>query len=348
MSSLPNLLIESVKYNCDLSDAEHAGDYSLCVYLMHMREYFRWEQNLPYDAKLDAGTVGEWVSAREQYWDTLEGQSYRKIPLPTGEVDAFDIEQINSWLVPQGYGYSAGIGRFDKPVFSLGRLTTFEQGDGYELFYTGEEVVRELIAPPAMTRGATIWIRQEALRRVLWEMIEEWRWKKPKNAMARTLAGYGFGQDPETALDRMAEQFSEFAILHELGEKICGECLGDDWNQMVMAASDRAQEILIRAVRDLLADCMMVLPALLSQEEKSPLHFYFATMAGIRRQLFPSLFNAYQRWVDAGDFQPLRKIVRKGGHHWRHQAAGLLERHRVSGEPRNGVFEGCSIEALAL
>ena len=190
MSSLPNLLIESVKYNCDLSDAEHAGDYSLCVYLMHMREYFRWEQNLPYDAKLDAGMVGEWVSAREQYWDTLEGQSYRKISLPTGEVDAFDIEQINSWLVPQGYGYSAGIGRFDKPVFSLGRLTTFEQGDGYELFYTGEEVVRELIAPPAMTRGTTIWIRQEALRRVLWEMIEEWRWKKPKNAMARTLAGY--------------------------------------------------------------------------------------------------------------------------------------------------------------
>ena len=86
---------------------------------MKMREYFRWEQKLPYDAKLDAGSVGEGVSAREQYWNTLEGQFYRKIPLPTGEVDAFDIEQINSWLVPQGYGYSAGIGRFDKPVFRL-------------------------------------------------------------------------------------------------------------------------------------------------------------------------------------------------------------------------------------
>jgi hypothetical protein len=71
-------------------------------------------------------------------------------------------------------------------------------------------------------------------------------------------------------------------------------------------------------------------------------------MAGIRRQLFPSLFNAYQRWVDGGDFQPLRKIVRKGSHHWRRQATGLLARHRASGEPQNGVFEGCSIEALAL
>jgi len=65
MQALSTDFIDAVKHNCDVSDAQHAGHYSLCVYLMHMREYFRWEQGLALDVRLDAKQVGEWVAERE-------------------------------------------------------------------------------------------------------------------------------------------------------------------------------------------------------------------------------------------------------------------------------------------
>ncbi len=90
-----------------------------------------------------------------------------------------------------------------------------ENGEGYRLFQTGAELVRELMAPAAMTRGDVIWIRRESLCRVLWEMIDEWRWKKPRNAMSRVLNCYDFAGDAETALKRMTDEFTETIILHQ-------------------------------------------------------------------------------------------------------------------------------------
>ena len=75
MSALPPSFLDAVQHNCDVSDSQHADHYSLCVYLMHMREYFRWERQLGPDAVLGADAVGEWVHKRESYWDTLEGAS---------------------------------------------------------------------------------------------------------------------------------------------------------------------------------------------------------------------------------------------------------------------------------
>ena len=39
-------LTDAVQYNCDVSDARHGGDYSLCVCLMKTREFYRWEKRL--------------------------------------------------------------------------------------------------------------------------------------------------------------------------------------------------------------------------------------------------------------------------------------------------------------
>ena len=65
-------LAQAVQRNCHISDARHSGDYSLCVYLMKMREYFRWEMKLPYGTALVKDQVGSWLQAREQMWEELE------------------------------------------------------------------------------------------------------------------------------------------------------------------------------------------------------------------------------------------------------------------------------------
>ena len=45
-------LLSAVQRNCHISDARHAGDYTLCIYLLKMREYFRWERRYSFKDKL--------------------------------------------------------------------------------------------------------------------------------------------------------------------------------------------------------------------------------------------------------------------------------------------------------
>jgi hypothetical protein len=314
---------------------------------MHMREYFRWHEQLGLEVVLGAAEVGEWVDAREQQWANLHEADYQELPIFGRRIDPFDADTVNDWLVPRGYCYSAGLGRLGKPVFFIGELTRVENGEGYRLFQTGAELVRELMAPPAMTRGDVIWIRRESLRRVLWEMIDEWRWKKPRNAMSRVLDCYGFAGDAETALERMTDEFTETVILHELGELVCGQLLGDDWERMLQALGPSVAEVLARAVRDHLADCVTVLPALLAQEEQAPLHFYFASMTPTRKQLFPALYSAYQGWLADNNRALLKQAVRQGQGHWRAGANAILSAYRRqgkdAGEPIVNLVEGLAL-----
>lgn len=74
-----NILVNAVQHNCDISDARHGADYSLCVYLMKMREYYRWEQRLPYGAALEKDAVGNWLQAREQLWEALEDADWQSL-----------------------------------------------------------------------------------------------------------------------------------------------------------------------------------------------------------------------------------------------------------------------------
>ena len=70
--------------------------------------------------------------------------------------------------------------------------------------------------------------------------------------------------DPETALEALVEKESEAIILHELGEGMAGELLGSGWENMLASASV-GEEVLIRGVRDLLADCLSTLPVMIER-----------------------------------------------------------------------------------
>ena len=65
------LLCETVQKNCNISDACHAANYTLCVYLLKMREYFRWENGYSYNDVLPKEDVGNWVQERENLWESL-------------------------------------------------------------------------------------------------------------------------------------------------------------------------------------------------------------------------------------------------------------------------------------
>lgn len=314
----------TVQRNCDISDARHAGDYGLCTFLLKMREYYRWENELPFARKLPKEQLGEWLTARERLWDGIESDEFRPLPLANGEIDPFDAETANRALLPHGYVYSAGLGRLRKPVFFLGELLRVETRAGCTVLVSSCEHARELAAPPAMLQGRTIFLRQESLRRYLWEKVEEWQWRRQDNAMGRAMADYGFAADPELALHRMAENAAEAMILHEVGEAVAGGLIGDGWRDRVLANSGPRGEPLARAVRDLLADCLSTLPGLLGGADVRALHFYFATFDAPRRQMFPQALEAYEHFVRSGEREGLSRVAKNGAARWLAVARSLV------------------------
>lgn len=329
-------LAQTVQRNCHISDARHGGDYSLCVYLMKMREYYRWEKRLPFGAPLEEDAVGQWLATREALWETLEDQDPGTLEIDGDTFDPFDNEAINSRLAPHGLVYSSGLGQQAKPHFFLARLERRADQGGCIIYVSGNELARDLTAPPAMSLGGCIFLRRESLRRMLWEKLESWRWNRPDNALGRAFACYAFDADFEQALDAMADREIENALLHEQGEHQAGLMLGEAaWGEMLIDLVQTPAELMARAVRDHLADCLVTLPRLLAQGESetapAALHFYIGNLTNMRKAIFPTLTEAYDAWRSGGGLQALRETAARGRDHWQRLGEAMVALHRAEG-----------------
>jgi hypothetical protein len=320
-------LRQNVQRNCHISDARSASDYTLCVYLLKMRELYRWEQGYGYDATLSNDAVGEWLTAREELWESLADEEFAPLRIPAGEFDPFDSDAVNRQLEPHGLVYSAGYGNKSKAHFFLARLDKAIEQDGYRIYISNQELARDLTAPPAMSRNGEIFIRRESLRRMVWEKLEEWRWNRPDNAMGRAIRCYDFDNDLNAALEQMTEAEIEALVLHEVGEVQAGQALGESWREMLDSFPRSKLELMARAVRDHLADCLSTLPALLQRAHPPTLHFYFANLSGMRRQIYPALVKAYEHWVEYGDAGELDRQIEAGRRHWLQVSKALVGLH---------------------
>lgn len=323
--NLLNTLSEQVQRNCHISDARHGGDYAMCTFLMKMREYYRWEKGLPYGARLPKDDIGNWLAERERLWESLENQDYLPLSLDGRDIDPFDAKLANTYLAPRGLVYSAGLGRNAKPHFFLGQLERQQDPDGCSVFISNREYARDLGAPPAMSLDDTIYIRRESLRRMLWEQLESWRWSRPDNALGRAFACYDFERELESSLDAMTELEIDSALLHEMGEHQAGLILGEEWNRMLSQVEGTPAELMARAVRDHLADCLVTLPTLAQRGIEASIHFYLGNLTHMRKHLFPAMEPAYQRWLRNQDAQGFQELARRGKDHWKNLALRLRE-----------------------
>ena len=302
----------AVQRNCDVSDALFAGNYTLCIYLLKMREYFRWHQGYALTDALSGDAVGEWVEHREQLWESLACEDYGCLHLNADCYDPFDNESINRALIPQGFVYSGGYGGFGKPHFFLGQLLSAEPRDDLMVYVSSCEYARDLTAPPAMIQGKQVFVRRESLRRSIWELIEEWQWTRHEGPMRRAVKDYAFERDPQAALERITDDQVTTVVFHEMGEAMVAQRFGEAWEQMLVTVAGSPAELIARAVRDHLADCLVTLPRLLDKGQAPPVHFYFAGLRGMRRQLFPEAVAAYEQWVSKRTLSPLQAVLRQG------------------------------------
>lgn len=324
-SSKLRALTETVQRNCHVADASHAGDYTLCVYLLKMREFYRWELKAPYSSLLENKSVGNWLREREDLWDTLEETDYQNIVIEDEDLSPFDSESINQNLLPHQLIYSGGMGINNRPHFFLAELELYEQHNDYKLYVAGKEYARDMSAPPAMSHENTIYIRKESFRRLLWEKLETWRWNKPDNALGRAFACYDCDNNLDEALHQMTDTELENVILHERGEIQAGKILGEEWRTLLFSLPHSTAAIMLRAVRDHLADSFTTLPALVSLNSAPSWHFYFGNLNNMRKDLYPSLIKGYDEWYENGSLEKMSQIIEQGKTHWLTLCQQLLD-----------------------
>lgn len=305
-------LVDTVQHNCHITDARHARRMTMCTYLLEMQQYYRWENEIPYSESLQKSDVGAWLSDRERFWNEVEDLPYSSLCVGAEKWDPFEAEAINHLLVPEGYIYGAGYGRFGKPHFFLGKLSRKETRGNYTILVSGCEYARDLIAPPAALQKNTIFLRRDAVFRMVWEKQGLWKGKGSSSCGELDV------------LEDLIEKECEAVILHELGEGMAGELLGGKWEEKLFAAPVKA-EVVMRAVRDLLADCLSTLPSLIARKEECSLHFYFENLSGMRRDLFPLFVSAYRQWRASGDMGALEAAVGRGREHWLQVGSELLD-----------------------
>ena len=324
-------LVDAVQTNCHIADARHAADLPLCIYLLQMREFYRWEQRLPFGASLDRAAVGAWLSRREALWSALEARPWVPLPHARRRFDPLDVDALNAELSPLGLVYGAGLESAHQPAFFLARLDRLQaRGDGLVLQVCGTEHARGLSAPPAaLVGGQTIVLRRESLARWLWEKFEAFSLRGAEGPFKALVEAYGLHDASSfvLALPRLVDDLSETLILHEQGEHHAGLWLGPGWAAMRLALDQRRTDLLVRAVRDHIADLEVTLPTLLDRDDAAALHFWFANYEGVREQLFPSLAAGYAAWRVGDGGQAMRRAAAAGAAHFRALASQVLALH---------------------
>lgn len=317
-------LARAVQRNCDIADARHAREASMCTYLLQLREFYQWQSGLPPGVPPPRQALARWIQERETHWARLEGEDYGELSWRGKRYAPFDAEAINEALLAHACVYGAGLGRRRRPHFFLAELERVEEREGLRVLVAGRELARDLAAFPAALQGTIIIVRRDALRRWICSKIELSRARAQEGALARALACWRLEGCDGEAFERTLDAQTEALVLHELGEARAAQLLGKAWETMLAGLEDARTELLARAVRDNLADCLSTLPALLARKEPAPLHLYFSHFEGLRREIFPALAAGYRRWCEEGAAGAIARAVREGAEHWARVARRLV------------------------
>ena len=113
-------LVDAVQTNCHIADARGAADLTLCIYLLQMREFFRWERGIAVLQPLPREAVTQWLADREALWALLRRPRFRAGAGGGSGFEPFDAATINARLRPFGLVYGAGYVAAGRASFFLG------------------------------------------------------------------------------------------------------------------------------------------------------------------------------------------------------------------------------------
>ncbi len=314
-------LSAQVKRNCNISDAQFWGTYSLCGLLLRLRELYRAEKGIRPWENIPQKDIGKWITDRENLWRELEGKDYGDIAVNGNAFRPFEIERINAELAKEGLIYGGGWGLHGKPSFFLADLISKRTVEGFDIFISGREYAKDLSEYPALLQDRAIFARTDPTRVLIWQRFEEMRCKSTKSDLVFAFSKYGLSpqEEPSEEVDgkitHIANSETETHIHHELGEAFEGEKMGDEWKFLLTCLPHSKAELFARAVKDVLSDTSEkgMLKYIIETRKEGSLGFYVVFLGGLRKIMFPEILDAFRIFVETEDWGPVDD-ARKAGY----------------------------------
>ena len=327
--------------NCTISDAGHAGTFSICGLALRLRDLYKWEKGLRAWEEGDSSAVLEWIEAKENRWETQRENGYRELIVGEKTFDPFDTTGINSILEPHNILYGAGYARSLKPTFFLAEITEKSTVSGFSVYTLGRELARDLLTIPALAQSGCVLLRQESAKLFVWDSMIYIK-KSARPALQFALACCGIqDQNPRTlksCLPTILAAVKDSYIYHEIGELHDTAFDRDIWREVIAAFPFSPAEYLARAVKDLLADTggHGTLRHIIRNRKTASLAFYAAFLDGLQKELFPEFGPAFQRFRQTEDWEIIDLAV-AAGYHTAQRHAALITELYVKGKRKNDL-----------
>ena len=312
-----NTFARQVLKNCEISDAQHAGLFSICGLALRLRDLYKWEnESNPWEEK-DSAEILDWIGAKERLWEKLAEKKYADLSIGGRHYDPFNTAEINAVLEPQGILYGAGYAYSLKPTFFLAPIKKKSQTDGCTVYTLEREFARDLLTLPALSQDNLILLRTDSARLFLWDQIAFIK-KSGRPALRFALEHCGLKEQDSKALQHqmptiLAAQKDNF-VYHEIGEMKDSTFDPIIWRELIAAFPHSPVELLARAVKDLLADTTQhgTLCYLIRNRKAAGLGFYVAFQDGLLKELFPELRTAFRDFTKTRDWRIIEEAVATG------------------------------------
>ena len=332
-------LARQVLRNCDISDAYHAGMFSICGLALRLRDLYKWEKGLPAWQESDASEVLEWIEAKENKWENYPENGFEELTIDGRKFDPFDTLGINSILEPLNFFYGAGYARSLKPTFFLADIEEKKKLNGSMVYTLGRELARDLLTIPALTQDDCVLLRQESAKLFLWDSIFYIK-KSARPALKFALDSCGLkNQEPKALqphLSTILATLKDSYIYHEIGELRETDFDRKIWREIIAAYPYSPVEYLARAVKDLLADTNEwgTLRHITKSRKTASLAFYAAFLDGLGKELFPELPASFKEFTRTGDWGTIDRAVSSGYNKAKKHAA-LITDYYLEGVRKN-------------
>ena len=310
-------ITRQILHNCEISDAYHAGMYSICGLALRLRDLYKWENGLPPWVEKDASEVLEWIEAKELKWEKYSENDYTQLSINGKKFDPFDTIGVNAVLESHDLFYGAGYGRSLKPTFFLATIEEKKEIDGVSVYTLGRELARDLLTIPALSQDECVLLRQDSARLFLWDKIFYIN-KSARPALSFALKSCGLKeQNPEAmkhSLDSILAAQKDTYIYHEIGEMRDTVFNRDIWREVIAAFPSSPVEFLARAVKDLLADTNEygTLRNIIKERKTASLAFYTAFIDGLSKEFFPELQISFRQFTQTGKWDIIDQTVARG------------------------------------
>jgi len=308
-------LARQVRRNCTISDARFAGLYSVCELVMRLRDLYKWEHSIAPHEEHEASQILDWIGRKETSWEDLQESEFVDLRIDGQRIDPFDTQKINRLIEPLGLFYGAGYAQRLKPSFLLATLERKSEIKGHPVVFLASEQARDLLTIPALTQDSTIVVRKSAVELFVWDQML-YLSQSGQSYFQFALSACGILEKDFSSLRHclpkvVAAQQDSF-LYHEVGELTDTNFDRSLWRDIIAALPHTRTELLVRAVKDILADTCPegTLHHIARSRQAAALGFYAAFLDGLRKKLFPEIRTALACFMRDGDWPAVMTMIR--------------------------------------